>query len=57
MTTLWVVWEPNSQVPQIFASETEAFTYRQNRLRYIKHQVYVKAVVMPDPCVNKGEIQ
>jgi len=53
MITMYVVWEPNANVPQIFQSETAAIEFRNSRINRdrIRHPVYIRGVVVPD----KGE--
>lgn len=39
--TIWIVWERNSIVPLLFRNKDDAYKYRTERIRHVRHQVYI----------------
>lgn len=48
MVDIWIVWEANANVPQVFSAEAAAITYRNGRVRQVKHPVYIRPALLPD---------
>lgn len=46
--TVWVVWEANATPPEIFTSQTYAYTYRTRRAAQVRHQVYIKEIELDE---------
>lgn len=46
--THWVVYEANSIVPHVFTTEAAAMTYRTNRVRHVRHQVYIAPLTIDE---------
>lgn len=45
---VWIVYEANSIVPKVFTDKEMAYTYRTQRVRQVRHQVYIAPGVIEE---------